>query len=116
MKIKLGSTIVDTQKAKDAAKSFRALNHDLRQSLLQLIGETPRTVTELYVLLNIEQAVCSQHLAVLRKAGLVSTKRDGKYITYYLDETRLRQLMKISDEILKPLDKTENISQQGAQC
>jgi DNA-binding transcriptional ArsR family regulator len=110
MKIKLGSTIVDTQKAKDAAKSFRALNHDLRQSLLQLIGETPRTVTELYVLLNIEQAVCSQHLAVLRKAALVSTKRDGKYITYYLDETRLQQLMKISDEILTPAKDTTNLS------
>ena len=42
------------------------------------------TVTDIYVKLRLEQSVASQHLAILRKAGVVQTERDGKFIFYSL--------------------------------
>jgi DNA-binding transcriptional ArsR family regulator len=47
------------------------LNHKLRQQILALIEtEKKITVTEIYVRMRLEQSVASQHLAILRRAGL----------------------------------------------
>lgn len=60
---------------------LRALNHKLRQQILKLIDEHQKmTVTEIYVKLRLEQSVASQHLAILRRAGIVVTVREGKFI------------------------------------
>jgi DNA-binding transcriptional ArsR family regulator len=52
---------------------LRALNHKLRQQILKLLDEKRKvTVTEIYIELRLEQSVTSQHLAILRRAGLVT--------------------------------------------
>ena len=72
---------------------LRALNHKLRQQLLRLIDEQQKiTVTEIYVNLRLEQSVVSQHLAILRRAGIVLTRREGKFIFYSLNYKRLREI------------------------
>lgn len=69
---------------------LRALNHDLRRRILQLLyTREPLTVTNIFVELRVEQSVVSQHLAILRKAQFVRAERDGKYIHYTLDRSRL---------------------------
>jgi DNA-binding transcriptional ArsR family regulator len=61
--------------------------------MLILINETKNmTVTEMYVKLRIEQSVASQHLAILRRAQLVTTKREGKFIFYSVNYKRLQEL------------------------
>jgi len=50
------------------------------------------TVTEIYVKLRLEQSVASQHLAILRRAGIVITTREGKFIFYTVDYNRLEQI------------------------
>lgn len=86
---------------KKAALILRAINHKLRQQILLLIDEHGRiTVTELYVKLRLEQSVASQHLAILRKAGFVKTERDGKFIYYTVNTTRLQELNRFVDELL----------------
>src|ERR1700755_2475255 len=78
---------------KKAALTLRALNHKLRQQLLKLIDEEQRiTITEIYVRLRLEQSVASQHLAILRKAGIVSTQRDGKFIYYIINHKRIDEI------------------------
>ena len=42
-----------------------------------------------YVKLRLEQSVASQHLAILRKAGIVSTEREGKFIFYTINIPRI---------------------------
>ena len=65
---------IDYLRIKKAALVLRALNHKLRQLIIKTIHEHKRiTVTELYVKLRLEQSVASQHLAILRKADIVST-------------------------------------------
>jgi DNA-binding transcriptional ArsR family regulator len=84
---------IEVLELEKAALIFRAINHGLRCELLQLIHKNLRmTVTEIYVQLQLEQSVASQHLAILRKAGLVSTERDGKNIFYSVNYNRLKQL------------------------
>ena len=81
---------IDYLKIKKAALVLRALNHKLRQQIIKTINEHKRiTVTELYVKLRLEQSVASQHLAILRKAEIVSTVREGKFIFYTINEDRI---------------------------
>lgn len=85
--------LMDVQTFKKGAMVFRAVNHQLRQDILRLIhtkGEM--TVTQIYTKLRLEQSVASQHLAILRKAAFVNTRRDGKQIIYSVNYDRLRQL------------------------
>jgi len=69
---------------------LRAIGHDLRKKIVDLLRENETmNVTDIYVKLRIEQSVASQHLAILRKAGIVLTKRNGKFIYYTLNNDRL---------------------------
>ncbi len=75
----------DSLKAKKALHILRAINHPLRQEIIKLIDENKRMkVTEIFNHFKMEQAVASQHLAVLRKAGFVSTKKESKFVYYAL--------------------------------
>ena len=81
---------IDYLRIKKAAMVLRALNHKLRQQIIKTISDHKRiTVTELYVKLRLEQSVASQHLAILRKADIVSTVREGKFIFYTINEERI---------------------------
>jgi len=55
------------------------------------------TVTSIYIKLRLEQSVASQHLAILRRAGVVITERQGKFIYYSLDQDRLTQISRLVD-------------------
>ena len=92
---------LDFLRLKKAAMILRALNHKLRQQLLRLIDEQQKiTVTEIYVNLRLEQSVVSQHLAILRRAGIVITKREGKFIFYSVNTDRLKELNRFVEELL----------------
>src|SRR5215212_720049 len=91
---------VDFVNLKKAAMILRALNHKLRQQIVKLIDENKRlTVTEIYVRLRLEQSVASQHLAILRRAGVVKTDRDGKFIYYSVNSSRVAHIMKCVDDL-----------------
>ena len=95
------SVKVDFLNLKKAAMILRALNHKLRQQIVKLIDENKRlTVTEIYVRLRLEQSVASQHLAILRRAGIVSTSRDGKFIFYSVNYTRLAEVVQFVESLV----------------
>ena len=79
---------------------LRAVNHKLRQRVIDLLEEhATMTVTDIYIKLRLEQSVASQHLAILRRAGVVLTERQGKFIYYSLDKDRLNQISKLVEEL-----------------
>jgi DNA-binding transcriptional ArsR family regulator len=93
---------VDLVQTKKTAAILRAVNHKLRQTILSLLNENQKmTVTEIYVKLRIEQSVASQHLAILRRANIVLTKREGKFIFYSVNYARIVELGAFMDEFLK---------------
>ncbi len=86
---------------KKAALVLRALNHKLRQQILTLIEtEKKITVTEIYVRMRLEQSVASQHLAILRRAGIVTTQRDGKFIYYTVNYKRINEITKLVEDLV----------------
>ena len=79
---------------------LRAIGHDLRKKIVDLLRENETmNVTDIYVKLRIEQSVASQHLAILRKAGIVITKRNGKFIYYTLNNDRLNEVSTLVEQL-----------------
>lgn len=64
----------------------KALSHSTIRSMYLRLSQTPQTVTELYCHLRIEQTVCSQFLAKMRDLKLVTYKREGKNVRYFINE------------------------------
>ena len=93
---------IDYQILRKSVMVLRAVNHELRQDMIRLIHQEGKmTVTDLYVKLRLEQSVASQHLALLRRAGIVVTSRDGKFIYYSVDGSRLDEISRLLEELVK---------------
>jgi DNA-binding transcriptional ArsR family regulator len=87
---------------KKADITIRALNHKLRLQIIRLLQDKGEmTVTEIYSKLKLEQSVASQHLAILRRAGIVITRRDGKFIFYTLNSVRIEEIYNISKALVQ---------------
>lgn len=96
----LANIELDYAELRKAVLVLRAVNHKLRQSIIDLLEENQRmTVTDIYIKLRLEQSVASQHLAILRRAGVVDTERKGKFIFYKLDNDRLTQISRLVEEL-----------------
>ncbi|MFN5136129.1 MAG: ArsR/SmtB family transcription factor [Chitinophagaceae bacterium] len=94
-------TLPDALAIKKSAVLLRAINHKLRQQILIFILQHERMkVTDIFEKLFLEQSVASQHLAVLRRAGFVKTKREGKFIWYSVNLQRLEQVQKVIDILI----------------
>lgn len=76
------------------ADLLRAMAHPTRVKLLSLLVGGERCVCELLDELQLEQSNVSQHLALLRQAGLVSSRRDGSKVIYALRNPHVGTLLK----------------------
>jgi DNA-binding transcriptional ArsR family regulator len=91
---------LDYADLRKAVLVLRAVNHKLRQRIIDLLEDNDTmTVTDIYIKLRLEQSVASQHLAILRRAGVVLTERQGKFIYYSLDKNRLNQISTLVEEL-----------------
>ena len=78
---------IDPQRARAiAALRFRALGDETRLRLLELLTTGERTVAELMEATALGQSLVSHHLRTLRSAGLVTTRRDGRWIFYDINQ------------------------------
>jgi DNA-binding transcriptional ArsR family regulator len=75
-----------------AALRFRALGDETRLLLLELLVDGERTVADLMQLTGLGQSLVSHHLRTLRNAGLVVTRRDGRWIYYALAQAALMKV------------------------
>ena len=77
---------IDDEKLQKSSELLRALAHPLRLKILEFIDQNGEiNVNKIYNTLNLEQSITSQHLRILRTAGLVHTIREGKFIRYSLN-------------------------------
>jgi len=91
---------LDYVELRKAVLVLRAVNHKLRQRIIDLLDEHHQmTVTDIYIKLRLEQSVASQHLAILRRAGIVITERQGKFINYALNKERLAQISQLVEDL-----------------
>ncbi|MBN1348999.1 winged helix-turn-helix transcriptional regulator [candidate division KSB1 bacterium] len=79
---------------KDIVKIYKALSVDSRLQILKLIKDKELCVNAITQKLNITQPAVSQHLSVLKEAGLVKSDRYGSIIHYSIDRKRLGEFTK----------------------
>lgn len=107
--------MLESKQLKQASRVFRAINHDLRLSMVRLLAESGKlTVTQIYFKLRIEQSVASQHLAILRDSQLLNFTREGKNIYYSLNEERIEALIASIEMLALPADDTKENEGAGA--
>ncbi len=81
---------IDNDKLQESSEILRALAHPLRMKILKFIDDNKViNVNKIYNTLSLEQSITSQHLRILRVAGIVETKREGKFIQYSIDYQRV---------------------------
>ena len=71
---------------------FRAVSDPTRRQMLELLGAGERSAAELAAPFDMTQPAVSQHLRVLRDAGLVDVRKEGRHRIYSLDPAPLREL------------------------
>lgn len=69
----------------DCASRLKVLADETRLAVLRQLLAGPKHVGEMNEALGIDQSLLSHHLKVLREAGLVQSRRDGKAVLYRLD-------------------------------
>jgi DNA-binding transcriptional ArsR family regulator len=92
------------------ADLFKALAHPARIRALEILSEGERSVGELVPLVGIEASHLSQQLAVLRRAGLVASRRDGTSVIYAIVDDHLVELLAVAKRLLiGSLSHTEDV-------
>ncbi|TQK49930.1 ArsR family transcriptional regulator [Streptomyces sp. SLBN-118] len=82
------------------AEFFKTLGHPVRIRVLELLSEREHAVSEMLPVLGVEPAHLSQQLAVLRRANLVVTRREGSAVYYSLTSPQVAELLRVARTIL----------------
>jgi|SRR5579863_6527193 DNA-binding transcriptional ArsR family regulator len=77
----------------EAAKFFRALGDPTRLAVFECVARREMTVSELTDRFDVSQPAISQHLAALRMSGLVSQRKDGRFVYYRADPAGMKPLI-----------------------
>jgi ArsR family transcriptional regulator, virulence genes transcriptional regulator len=88
--------------AQQAADMLKQLGNVHRLMILCTLIEGERSVSELHAITNLSQSALSQHLASLRNAQLVSTRRQAQTIFYRLQGTESIQIIAVLKSIYCP--------------
>lgn len=82
------------------AEFFRTLGHPVRIRVLELLGDGPMAVRDLLADVEIEASSLSQQLSVLRRAGIVTSRREGSAVIYALAGPDVADLMRAARRFL----------------
>ncbi|WP_156297012.1 ArsR/SmtB family transcription factor [Mycobacterium paragordonae] len=82
------------------AEFFKTLGHPARVRILELLSERDHTVAELLPEVGLESSNLSQQLAVLRRAGVVTARKDGNSVIYSIASPLIAELMAVARRVL----------------
>ncbi|WP_189317268.1 ArsR/SmtB family transcription factor [Streptomyces brasiliensis] len=82
------------------AEFFKTLGHPARIRVLELLSEREHAVAEMLPKVGIEPAHLSQQLAMLRRANLVRTRKEGSNVYYSLTSPEVAELLRVARTIL----------------
>lgn len=87
-----------------AAKLLRTLGNERRLMILCQLADGERSVGDLQPAVGLSQSALSQHLAVLREDGVVTTRREGQTIWYRIADPAAMKVVGTLAEIFCPQD------------
>ena len=82
------------------AELFKALSHPTRIRVLEILSEGERSVGDIQAIVEIEASNLSQQLAVLRRAGVVTARKEGSMVFYALADEHLVELLIAAKQVL----------------
>jgi DNA-binding transcriptional ArsR family regulator len=82
------------------AEFFKTLGHPARIRILELLSEREHSVAEMLPEVGIEPAHLSQQLSVLRRANLVTSRKEGSSVHYSLTSPYVAELLAVARRIL----------------
>jgi DNA-binding transcriptional ArsR family regulator len=93
---------IDHDNLQTSSEILRALAHPLRMEIVDFIDKNKSiNVNKIYNTLKLEQSITSQHLRILRNAGIVLTIREGKFIHYTLNYNKIAHVVKSINSFLE---------------
>lgn len=81
------------------AEFFKALAHPTRVRIIKYLMDKERCVCEFTEDLDVEQSNMSQHLAVLRKQGIVSFRKEGLKVMYKVNYPQIFEILQLAEEV-----------------
>ena len=82
------------------ADLFKALAHPARVRILELLADGEQSVGQMQPLVGVELSHLSQQLGVLRKAGLVTARREGSTVFYAIRDPLVVELLGVAKQLL----------------
>lgn len=86
-------------KAEDTATQLKMIANPCRLMVLCALVEGEKNVSELMALTGVSQTLMSNHLAILRKAGIVDYRRNHRVLNYYLKDLRMQKVLHTLHEV-----------------
>lgn len=90
------------------ADLFRTLGHPVRIRILELLSERDHAVHELLADIGVEASSLSQQLAVLRRASMVVSRREGSEVVYSVSVPQVRDLLLTARTLLSGIIATQD--------
>jgi DNA-binding transcriptional ArsR family regulator len=111
-------TSIQTTPGEIVAGILQAIDQPARLQILQVIGSGEVCVCHLEAALGQRQAYISQHLMALRDAGIITSRRDGRYVFYRLKDERVLDLNQLAGSLvgLPPAAPTASPLVQDCPC
>ncbi len=82
------------------ADLFKAMAHPARVRILELLAEGEQTVGKMQPLVGVEASHLSQQLAVLRRGGVVTSRKEGANVVYALRDPEIVKLLAVAKQVL----------------
>lgn len=101
MKNRNGNRQLEEELYERRAGICKAFANPVRLRILDLVAQRARPVSELHQRLGISEANLSQHLSVLRGAGVIATRRTGKQVHCYLAIPEVKQACALISDVLR---------------
>lgn len=92
MMIDVSVKSVDLEKIKELSNNLKVLSDANRLQILSLLNSGELCVCHIFERLHLPQNLASHHLKILRNAGFLLTRREGKWVYYKLNRPRLEKI------------------------
>ena len=102
--------------APDSVTFAKALADDTRQKIMSLCCCAELSVNEIVEKTNVSQPTVSHHLAILREAGLVDVRHEGKQAYYTLNQERMAMCCGQLMQVFAPESEVTEVVKQACEC
>jgi DNA-binding transcriptional ArsR family regulator len=93
--------VISSDKLEYSCELMRALAHPLRLKILDFLDKNENiNVNQIYNSLDLEQSITSQHLKILKLAGVLSVQKSGKFMRYTINYDILVKAQAAVDKFL----------------